>query len=155
MDWKIRAYQKSDTPEIMRLFRDTVHAVNRVDYSKQQLDAWAPETMSVKEWENSLAAHHSIVVEYNGIMIGFGDIILTGYLDRLYVHKDYQRRGVGTAIADRLEQYAADHGIPVVTTDASITAKPFFEKRGYRTVREQTVIRRGQALINYRMELKR
>ena len=40
-----------------------------------------------------------------------------------------------------------------VFTHASITAKPFFEKRGYRTVREQTVIRCGQALKNYRMEL--
>ncbi|MDD6237394.1 MAG: GNAT family N-acetyltransferase [Clostridiales bacterium] len=137
----------------MRLFRDTVHTVNRTDYSEQQLEAWAPESMSVEQWENSLAAHHSIVVEYNGTMIGFGDLILTGYLDRLYVHKDYQRRGVGTAITDRLEQYAADNGISVVTTDASITAKPFFEKRGYRTVREQTVIRRGQTLTNYRMKL--
>lgn len=153
MDWKIRAYQRSDVREIMQLFWDTVHTVNRADYSEQQLDAWAPKTMAVKQWENSLAVHHSIVVEYNGTIIWFGDIILTGYLDRLYVHKDYQRMGVGTAIADRLEQYAADCRIPVVTTDASITAKPFFEKRGYRTVREQTVIRCGQALKNYRMEL--
>ena len=153
MDWKIRAYQRSDVREIMQLFWDTVHTVNRADYSEQQLDAWAPKTMAVKQWENSLAVHHSIVVEYNGTIIGFGDIILTGYLDRLYVHKDYQRMGVGTAIADRLEQYAADCRIPVVTPDASITAKPFFEKRGYRTVREQTVIRCGQALKNYRMEL--
>ena len=106
MDWKIRAYQRSDVREIMQLFWDTVHTVNRADYSEQQLDAWAPKTMAVKQWENSLAVHHSIVVEYNGTIIGFGDIILTGYLDRLYVHKDYQRMGVGTAIADRLEQIA-------------------------------------------------
>ena len=103
MDWKIRAYQRSDVREIMQLFWDTVHTVNRPHYSEQQLDAWAPKTMAVKQWENSLAVHHSIVVEYNGTIIGFGDIILTGYLDRLYVHKDYQRMGVGTAIADRLE----------------------------------------------------
>lgn len=155
MDWKIRAYQKSDIREMIQLFWDTVHTVNRVDYSEQQLDTWAPKTMDMEQWEKSFATHYSIVVEYNGIMVGFGDISLTGYLDRLYVRKDYQRVGIGTAVADRLEQYAADCGISVITTDASVTAKPFFEKRGYRTVREQTVMCRGQALKNYRMELWR
>ena len=52
MDWKIRAYQRSDVREIMQLFWDTVHTVNRADYSEQQLDAWAPKTMAVKQWEN-------------------------------------------------------------------------------------------------------
>ena len=85
MDWKIRAYQRSDVREIMQLFWDTVHTVNRADYSEQQLDAWAPKTMAVKQWENSLAVHHSIVVEYNGTIIGFGDIILTGYLGCMFI----------------------------------------------------------------------
>ena len=39
----------------------------------------------------------------------------------------------------------------VVTTHASITARPFFEKRGYHVVKEQQVERRGVVLINYVM----
>ena len=37
-------------------------------------------------------------------------------------------------------------------THASVTAKPFFEKRGYRVVREQQVSRQGILLTNYVME---
>ena len=44
-----------------------------------------------------------------------------------YVHKDHQRKGVATAICDALEQNAKAEKF---TTHASITAKPFFEKRG-------------------------
>ena len=77
----------------------------------------------------------------------------TGYLDRLYVHKDFQRQGIATAICDRLEAALSPEPSPVqFTTHASITAKPFFEKRGYRIVKEQTVERLGIRLTNYAME---
>ena len=73
----------------------------------------------------------------------------TGYLDRLYVHKDYQGQGIASAICDELERFAAGKKI---TTHASITAKPFFQHHGYCVVREQKVIRRGVALTNFVME---
>ena len=36
--------------------------------------------------------------------------------------------------------------------DASITARPFFEARGFQVVAAQSVVRRGQRLTNFRME---
>ena len=47
----------------------------------------------------------------------------SGYLDRLYVRKDYQRQGIASAICDELERFADRK---TVTTHAFITAKPFF-----------------------------
>ena len=73
----------------------------------------------------------------------------TGYLDRLYVHKDYQGQGVASAICDELERFAAGK---TITTHASITAKPFFQHRGYRVVHKQEVIRRGVVLTNFVMK---
>ena len=70
-------------------------------------------------------------------------------VDRLYVHKDFQSRGIATALCDALEGALS---VPLVYTDASITAKPFFLGRGYRLVREQRVERHGVALTNFRME---
>ncbi len=40
-----------------------------------------------------------------------------------------------------------------IITHASVTAKPFFEKRGYRVVKEQFVERKSVFLKNYIMEL--
>lgn len=77
----------------------------------------------------------SDVVKYNrenGVIVGFGDMSPNGYPDRLYVHRDFQRRGTARAICDELERFAGGR----VTTHASITAKPFFLNRGYRVVRE-------------------
>jgi len=85
---------------------------------------------------------------HSGIAVGFGDIDKTGYLDRLFVHKDYQRKGVASKICDKLEQAVQEK----IVTHSSITAKPFFEKRGYKVVKKQEIKRKGIVLINFIME---
>ena len=59
---------------------------------------------------------------------------------------------VATAICDALEQ---NNKATELTTHASITARPFFEKRGYTVVREQQVERRGELLTNFVMRKER
>ena len=105
--------------------------------------------MDFQAWDESFRTHRTIVATENGAIVGFGDMDESGYLDRLYVHKDYQGQGVASAICDELERFAAGK---TIATHASITAKPFFQHRGYRVVRKQEVIRRGVALTNLVME---
>ena len=141
----------SDCKEITELFYNTVHTVNARDYTKEQLDVWATGKEDLEKWNSSLKEHYSIVAVENDVIVGFGDIDKTGYLDRLYVHIDHQGKGIATAICDRLEQYVKGD----ITTHASITAKPFFEKRGYRTLKKQQVERQGVFLTNFRMKKSR
>lgn len=144
----IREYQTSDCKEITELFYNTVHTVNAKDYTKEQLDAWAKEQVDLEKWNQSLQEHYSIVAVEDEVIVGFGDIDKTGYLDRLFVHTDYQGRGIATAICNQLEQAVKGD----ITTHASITAKSFFEKKGYRVVKEQQVERQGVFLTNFYME---
>lgn len=147
----LREYQISDCKEITELFYHTVHTVNVKDYTKEQLDVWAPEQVDLEKWNQSLQAHYSIVAIENEVIAGFGDIDKTGFLDRLFVHADYQGKGIATAICNQLEQAVQGN----ITTHASITAKPFFEKRGYKVVKEQQVERQGIFLTNFCMEKNR
>ena len=81
----LRPYRPSDCPALARLFYETVHTVNRRDYTPRQLDAWAPEEMDLAGWDRSFRGHFALVAELEGRLAGFGDIHRTGYLDRLYV----------------------------------------------------------------------
>lgn len=148
----IRAYTVADTLNIVQLFHDTVHAINRQHYSPEQLQAWAPEAMDGQRWEQRLADHHTLVAELNGVVVGFGDFAADGHLDCFYGHKDYQRMGIGSQLLAALEQAAQDQGIRCFWTEASITARPFFERRGFVVLQEQQVMQRGVAFTNYRME---
>ena len=147
----VREYQISDCKEITELFYNTVNTVNEKDYTKEQLDVWATGQVDLEKWNQSLQEHYSIVVIENEVIVGFGDIDKTGCLDRLFVHADYQGKGIATAICNQLEQTVQGD----ITTHASITAKPFFEKRGYKVVKEQQVERQGIFLTNFCMEKNR
>lgn len=144
----IRQYQPSDCIELTKLFYNTVHTVNAKDYAKEQLDVWATGQVDLEKWNQSLQEHFSVVAVEGEMIAGFGDIDKTGYLDRLYVHADYQGKGIATAICNQLEQAVQGS----IYTHASITARPFFEKRGYKVIRKQQVERQGIVLINYVME---
>lgn len=133
------------------IFQNTVHKVNIKDYTQEQVDAWAPDFIDKEKWNKTLSEHYTFVAVKNDAIIGFGDIDDSGYLDRLYVHHDYLRQGVATLICNKLESMV-DSDLTIIT-HASITAKPFFEKRGYRIVKEQLVERKGVFLKNYIMEL--
>ena len=95
-----------------------------------------------------MTAHFTLVAEENGVITGFGDMDSSGYLDRLYVHRDFQGKGIASVLCDRLEASVSC----LITTHASITARPFFEKRGYRLIKEQQVERQGILLTNFVME---
>ena len=148
----VRKYIPEDCAKIVELFYDTVHCVNSADYTEVQLDAWAPKNIDLTQWDHRLSNNYSIVAEKDSIIVGFGVADGTGYFDLLYVHRRYQGIGVATLIADDIEKYVCQKGIKTITTAASITAKPFFEKRGYLVLNEQNVELRGQHFVNYKME---
>lgn len=146
---RIRSYQSSDIKEMAELFYNTVHTVNAEDYTGEQLDAWADGNPDLVKWDQSFQAHQTLIAEEDDRIVGFADIDRTGYLDRLYVHREYQGQGIATLLCELLEELTEGN---VITVHASITAKPFFERRGYRTVKRQQVERRGILLTNYIME---
>ena len=146
---RLRKYESRDCEHLAELFYRTVHSVNAKDYTTEQLNAWAPGTVDLKEWNRSFLEHRTVVAIKNNEIVGFGDIDNTGYLDRLYVHKNNQGEGIATAICDELECSVPGR---TITTHSSVTARPFFEQRGYKVIREQTVVRKGISLTNFLME---
>ncbi len=148
----IRSYHSDDCTAILSLFYETVHKINQRDYTREQIKAWTNNNnIDPLAWDLSLTHHKTLVAEMDGIIVGFGD--LNGnFLDRLYVHAEYQRKGIATAIMDGLEPYAAEQNYATVVTHASITAYPFFRDRNYQLVKEQQVERHGVFLKNMVMQ---
>lgn len=107
--------------------------------------------MKVSSWKDSLIQNITYVVRMNEQIIGFSDLTSSGHLERLFVHKDFQGKGVASALVDKLESEAVKLNILDIDTEASITAKSFFERRGYKIICSQTVEKNGVKLINYQM----
>jgi putative acetyltransferase len=149
---RIRYYEAGDALQIARLFYETVRSVNRADYSEEQLRAWAPEIPDPEVWHARMADRRTLVAEGGGEVVGFAELEEDGHLDMLYLRKDAVGRGVGSLLYRAIEREAREQGIGLIFTEASVTARPFFERWGFRVVREQTVERRGVSLTNFAME---
>jgi putative acetyltransferase len=143
----IRPALPDDGKQIGQLIFDSVRSINIKDYSHEQVEAWAPDPFIFSTYGESFA----YVAELGSLIVGFGNITDSGYLHRFYIHKDYQRQGIGSLLLEAIESKSRAHGINEITTEASITAKPFFLANGWIVKEQQTKVLRGQTFINFRM----
>ncbi len=147
----VRRYRCGEEEALWTLLHDTVHAVNRAHYSQMQLDAWAPAEHDAAQWRDRLAETRPLVAEVAGQPVGFAELRGDGAIDCFYCHKDWQGKGVGSALLDAIEEDAKRGGMARLRVDASITAKPFFERWGFAVDAVQRVTRRGVGFTNYAM----
>ena len=150
--WNVRGYHPREVVALARLFTRTVREVNARDYSPEQIDAWAPEKTDINHWNLRLRGRTVLVAESDSDIVGFVAWEADGHLDLLYVDYRHQRRGIGTALCRPMEKSAVERQIPRIYTEASITARPFFEAMGFKVVAPQTVTFGGMDFKNFRME---
>lgn len=148
----VRPFRSSDTPVLVKLFRDAVHAINIQHYTSEQVAVWAPADIDINRWQASLEKNITFVAEIDSQIVGFADMTHEGYLDRLYIHKDYQGRWIALYLMRTIEKAARELGLSKITTHCSITAKKPAERVGFVVIQKQTVIRNGVELTNYVME---
>lgn len=148
----VRRATPEDAPCLLRLFYGTVHAVNSRDYSQEQVDAWAPPDMSKENWRRRQETRTTFVAEQDGQIVGFAELGPDGHIDGFYTHKDHQGQGAGTRLLEAIVAEAAQAGVQRLFAEVSITARPFFERRGFRVVRPQEFEHRGVMFRNYIME---
>lgn len=150
----LRPFQLADAAAVFHLFYETVHSVNLKDYSPAEVEAWVPSTKpDLAKWGERFLDQHTLIAEVNGQLAGFANLDEDGLnIDMVYTHKDFQGQGVATALVERLEAQARKNGAIAICLAASITARPFFERRGYVHVRDNQVERRGVVLRNFIMQ---
>lgn len=148
----VRLVRDEDLVHLIDLFRDTVRTVNSRDYSPSQVVAWAPDIIDPAVWRTRFAGQTVFVCEYDGELAGFASYLANGHLDMFYVHARRQGRGIGSALLAAIEADSNSRGISRLDSDISITARPFFERRGFVHLAEQTVHVRGESFTNHRME---
>jgi putative acetyltransferase len=148
----VRPYLPSDLGLVIDLFTQTVRRINCRDYSPEQIAAWAPRPPDHAYWLKRLEGLTIWVAESDRQIVGFCGLGAEGHVDMLYVDYRFQRRGVARLLYQQVEVEARRTGARRLFTEASITARQFFERMGFKILREQTVQLRGAAFTNFAME---
>lgn len=149
---QIRDYRDSDCDALADIFSRAVREIARKDYSPVQVAAWAPEGRDTADFAARRSAKPTFVAEYDGKVAGFTDLDGEGHIDMFYVSPDFQRHGVASAMLRFLAARGQSERRKRLYSEVSITARPVFERHGFKVVAYQTVQTNGQTLGNYRME---
>lgn len=153
MTLTIRPYRADDAPATARLFHETVRDGAGPGYDDAQRAAWSPDIPELGPWHDRLAQATTLLAEDEHGLAGFMSLRDDGYLDLAFVRANRIGGGVAKALHERLIDQARHAGPRRLTTDASHLARRFFERQGWRTIREQRQCRRGVELTNFRMAL--
>ena len=147
----IRQARLNDIDGILDLFSGTVTNVCATDYHEDQVKVWAASAENKQKWVDRINKQYFLIAEKENKIVGFGSIENGDYLDMLYVHKDHLRQGIANKLLEELEKESERENKHSISSDVSITARPFFEKYGYKVVKEQRNIIHNVEVINYKM----
>lgn len=149
----LKPYAEADAHFLAAIYFNTIHNINCKDYSPEQINAWAPkESVDTGRWIAKWKKLSPFVATINDKIVGFAEFEDNGHIDCFYCHHEYQGCGVGTTLLNHIESKARKNKINKIFAEVSITAKPFFEAKGFTVTKEQLVEIRGAKLTNFVME---
>ena len=152
-DFTIRVAQQSDIVELKDLYKNTVLVINRHDYSQEEVEDWASCGDDLSKIGKMIETHYFIVaVNQQSQLVGFSSITPQGYLHSMFVHKDFQGKGIATILLKEIERYAIEQGMERITSEVSLTARPFFKRQGYTVEKEQKRQANKLSLTNFWMQ---
>lgn len=150
----IRPFHEGEQDALRAVFHASVHGLASANYTLEQIRAWAPEEYDKVIWAQRLRENQPFVAEVDCALAGFADLQPSGYIDQFFVAPRHARRGVASALMERLLESARERQIEVAFSNVSLTAEPFFAKYGFLVERRNEVHVRGAILHNATMRLQ-
>ena len=147
----VRRYVASDAASTWQVFHDAVHGTASRDYTRQQLDAWAPAEVDLHLWHERRAKAYTYVACTPTGVVGFSDYTEDGVLDMLFVHPRVGGQGVARLLVEKVLSEAAAAGHQQLQVHVSQTALPAFLRFGFTLGSSGYPEVRGQVLQNFNM----
>lgn len=145
----VRRYLPDDLPEVIEVFQQAIRQTASADYTAAQIEAWSQVDPTV--WGERCGSRTTWVAVLDEAIAGFIELEDNGHLDMLYVHPRATGAGVATVLLRAAEAHALAVGVQRLYTEASVTARPFFERRNFTVIAPEQVERNGQLFDRFRM----
>ncbi|MFT3989249.1 GNAT family N-acetyltransferase [Aestuariivirga sp.] len=151
--FSIRRYRPSDAADLARIFEHSVKGLASRHYTAGQVAAWLSDAPD----ENSIAEENEdgqvfLAVTQDDHAVAYIDLEPDGHIDMLFCLPEFAGRGIGSALCREAELAAREASLQRLFVEASESAKPAFERNGFRIVARNDFEINSVAIHNYRME---
>ncbi len=152
LELSFRKAKHSDLLEIQKLFTETIVHICNKDYTPKQIQVWSSATKNTERWINKLNQQYFLLAVFQQQIVGFASLENNNYVDFMYVHKNFQHQGIASALFAKLEKHAHQKSASFLISNVSFTAKPFFEKQGFKVIQNNFLEIDGVAISNIKMK---
>jgi putative acetyltransferase len=139
----LRPYLPADAKRCAEIFRSSIEELAGEEYDEEQREAWASRADDEQAFGARLAEALTLLAVIDGAIAGFASLKGAEEIDMLFVDPEFARQGVGRTLVDALIRLAQARGAKRLTTEASDSAKPLFERLGF-TAQKRNLVRVGE-----------
>lgn len=125
----IRRFNDDDLPSVYELVQNTIDFSYRPDYPEKVIEFFK-EYHTRESILDDAKNGYTIVALQDGEIAGTGTL-LGANIRRVFISPLYQRRGIGTLIADELEKKAAADNQSILDLSSALGSRTFWESRGF------------------------
>mgnify|MGYP003575755840 FL=1 len=151
-DLRVRPGTAADAPALSALYEASVRGLGARDYSTEQVEAWASLTPPPEALAGRMADGRMRLVAELETVAGFIDVEADGHVDLLYVAPEAAGQGVARLLLETAEALAAAQGVTRLYAEASETARPVFERLGFRVTARRDFEVAGVPIHNWAVE---
>jgi GNAT superfamily N-acetyltransferase len=130
----IRPARLQDAPQAVEVLRASIAQLCTMDHQNdpETLEQWLRNktTQHFERWLNASGAL-VLVAEVDAMVRGVGMIHDSGEIRLCYVCPGFERTGLGRALLEAAESWAAASGLKMLRLQSSATARAFYERLGY------------------------
>ena len=149
----IRPWSERDAEESYAIYASAVLDGAGDHYDDVQRRAWVPKRSMEDWWVPRLSADITWLAEDAAGPTGLIALRPDGYLDLFFTLPRVRGDGTAGALYETLREEARKRGLCHLSAHASHLLCPFLEKRGWRVIAPEDIVRNGVVLRRFEMAL--
>jgi putative acetyltransferase len=157
MNYLIRRPQIKDMIATQTAHQKSIYTLCSHDYTTEEIQAWGNVKYSEDIWQKTVNDDYALVVEINdkieGICHGRIRDDGLGEIVGLYFTQKIAGKGIGRIIFGKVTNELASRGAKEFIIFATITARGFYEKMGFKVVKPIKTRVRGVTIDSFEMRM--
>ena len=126
----IKDANNTHSQEISKMIKASVLSSQQEFYPKDKIEN-VIERYQPKKIEEYLKEGKYLIATEKNKLVGCV-LVIKNEMRSLYIHPDYMRKGIGTQLSQKAEEYIKDQKYPHVWIWASLNAVHFYKSRGFK-----------------------
>ncbi len=135
----LRQITIKDQLELKKVYFDSIQSLDEKIYSQEQKRAWSSQAWDNPNFDKSITKGKGWLLSEKGIIIAFATRFPNNRIALFYCKGQFQRKGCGTKLLNKLEDEAKKEGIDSLTTEASLISYKLFLKSEWEIIRKEKV----------------